>query len=350
VFVTGTVADHFDRRKIAAVAFVGEFIAALALAWYSTTSPTSVTPIFGIVLWFGISRGFASPATRSLLPAVTPPELLPRAIALSSAMWTSAAIVGPILGGFLYTISPKATYLAAAGFIILATIAILNVDKIAAAHAERSERPTIRAAFDGLHFVRRTPLLLAAIGLDLFAVLFGGAVALLPAIAKDKLHVGAVGLGWLRAAGGVGAATMALFLAGRPITRRVGTKLLTAVAVFGAATIVLGFTRSYVIALLAMALATAADMISVFIRGTIVPLATPEIMRGRVFAVEQVFIGASNELGAFESGVAAQALGTTWGVVSGGIATLVIVVIWFVRFPSMRNLDRFDELRHDADA
>jgi predicted MFS family arabinose efflux permease len=186
--------------------------------------------------------------------------------------------------------------------------------------------------------------LLAAISLDLFAVLFGGAVALLPAIAENQLHVGDVAYGWLRAAGGIGAASMAAFLAIKPLRRNVGKALLVAVGVFGAGTIVLGSTSSYVIAFAAVLILSAADMVSVFVRGSIVPLVTPDEKRGRVSAVENVFIGATNELGAFESGVAAQAFGTPATVIGGGIATLGIVGVWWFGFPALRNIDQFSDL------
>ncbi len=201
--------------------------------------------------------------------------------------------------------------------------------------------------------MRDEPILLGAISLDLFAVLFGGAIALLPAIAKDRLGVGAVGLGWLRAAGGIGAGAMTLGLAVRPITRRVGPKLLVTVALFGVFTIVLGVTHNFGVAFVAILALSAADAISVFIRATLVPLITPASKRGRVLAVENVFIGASNELGAFESGVSGQLLGTTGSVVLGGIATLAIAIGWRFVFPSLRRVDRFptpdDETGDDAD-
>jgi MFS family permease len=197
---------------------------------------------------------------------------------------------------------------------------------------------------EGLRFIRRTPILLAAISLDLFAVLFGGAVALLPVIAEEQLHVGDVKYGWLRAAGGIGAATMAAFLAMRPLRRNVGRSLLIAVGVFGLGTIVLGDTHSYTVAFIAMVVLSAADMVSVFVRGSIVPLVTPDEKRGRVSAVENVFIGATNELGAFESGIAAQAFGTPATVIGGGIATVAIVGVWWLGFPALRNIDQFSDL------
>jgi predicted MFS family arabinose efflux permease len=204
-------------------------------------------------------------------------------------------------------------------------------------------RAGLHDAFEGLRFIRAQPLLLGAISLDLFAVLFGGAIALLPAIATDRLHVDAVGLGWLRAAGGMGAAVVTLMLARRPLRHKVGRRLLACVALFGAFTIVLGVTHSFVVAFVAMAVLSGADAVSVIIRSTLVPLATPEEKRGRVLAVENVFIGASNELGAFESGVAGQLLGTSRAVALGGAATLVVAATWWLRFPALRDVDQFPD-------
>jgi hypothetical protein len=206
------------------------------------------------------------------------------------------------------------------------------------------EKVTLHSAMEGLRFIRRTPILLAAISLDLFAVLFGGAVALLPVIAEERLGVGDIAYGWLRAAGGIGAASMAAFLAFRPLRRNVGRMLLVAVAFFGIGTVVLGLTRSFVVAFIAVLVLNAADMISVFIRGSIVPLVTPAEKQGRVSAVENVFIGATNELGAFESGVASQAFGTPATVVGGGVATIAIVGVWWIGFPSLRRIDKFSDL------
>jgi hypothetical protein len=197
----------------------------------------------------------------------------------------------------------------------------------------------------GMRFIRRSPVLFGAISLDLFAVLFGGAVALLPAIAEDRLGVGAVGLGWLRAAVGIGAGIVAITLSIRPLQRHIGRTLLAVVTLFGVGTIVLGLSRNYVMAFVAIMVLSGADAVSMFIRLTIVPLATPENMRGRVLALENVFIGASSELGAFESGVTAALLGLTGAIVFGGIGTLAVVALWAVLFPALRNVDRFDEVR-----
>jgi predicted MFS family arabinose efflux permease len=212
------------------------------------------------------------------------------------------------------------------------------------------QTPTLHHALEGLRFIRRRPILLGAISLDLFAVLFGGAMALLPAIAEDRLGVGNIGYGWLRAAPGVGAVIVSSLLAVRPVRRHIGRVLFIAVAVFGALTVALGITESYAVAFVALVLLAAADSISVFIRATLVPLATPDHMRGRVSAVENVFIGASNELGAFESGVAAALLGVGPAVVLGGVATIAVVGLWTRWFPELRRLDTFDEAAAAADA
>ncbi len=343
VTVTGTVADRFDRRRIGAIALLGEALCSLGLAWYATTEPTAVGPIFILGAAFGTFRAFAAPATRSLPVNVAPPGALPRVMAFWSTSWQLASIVGPVVGGLLYVVGPSWPFVFAA---VMVTVSALCISLVTLRRPQEisKERPTFHSAMEGFRFVRRTPILLGAIALDLFAVLFGGAVALLPAIAEKRLEVGAVGLGFLRAAGGIGAAATAVFLAVRPISRRVGHKLIAAVVVFGLGTIVLGATRQYWVAVIAMAVLMGADMVSVFVRSTITPLATPDEMRGRVLAVENVFIGGSNELGALESGIAGQALGPAWAVASGGVATLVIAGIWWVKFPALRDVDRFEDV------
>jgi predicted MFS family arabinose efflux permease len=349
VLVAGSVADRFDRRRVAAAGLTVEILSSLYLAWFATHHGQRIWPVFVAVIFFGIARSFATPATRALTPAVAPEGTMPRVAALGSVMWQSATITGPVLAGVLFLVGPEWPFIAAALLLAIAAVAISFVHPIHGVEAT-AERPTLSHALEGLKFVRRTPLLLAAIALDLFAVLFGGAVALLPVLAKDRLHVNAVGLGWLRAAGGIGAAATAIYLAARPFNSRVGKRLLIAVGVFGVATIVLGLTTSFVVAMLMMGVLMAADMVSVFVRSTVVPLATPALMRGRVLALEAVFIGASNELGAFESGVTAQALGTVVAIVLGGAATLVIVLVWWARFPQLRDLNSFDELQPTEDA
>jgi len=357
VLATGHVADRFDRRKVAALAYLGEGACALALAIYAASTPTAVGPIFAIAFAFGVARAFAAPASRSLPANVAPPGTMPKVMAVYSGTWQSALIIGPILGGFLYAGGVSWPFYAAAALFVIAALAALSVriraDAISAPAtkpATEGERGGVRAALDGLRFIRSTPILLAAISLDLFAVLFGGAVGLLPAIADERLHVGAVGLGWLRAAGGIGAVLIAAVLAVKPVTTRIGRVLLIAVAIFGVATIALGVTRSYVIAFVAIAVLSAADMVSVYIRGTLVPLVTPDQVRGRVLAAENVFIGASNELGAFESGVTGQFLGTVGAVVLGGVLTLAVAGLWWVRFPMLRDVNRFEDLYTEGES
>ena len=346
VFVTGTVADRFNRKRVSQSAMAGELASALLLMWYASTEPTSVLPIFLIAILYGGSRAFLAPSMRPIAANIAPEGRLPQMIALYSTVWTSAGIVGPAMSGFLYSASPVVAYGTGSMLVLLAiaTFSTVRVPPTKRA-ADSDERPTVRSAVEGLRYIRRTPILFAAIALDLFAVLFGGAVALLPVIAEERLGVGNIAYGWLRAAAGIGAGGVALVLAVRPLRRNVGRWLLVAVGVFGAGTIVLGLTRTYWIAFVAILVIHGADMVSVFVRGSIVPLVTPDDKRGRVSAVENVFIGATNELGAFESGVAAQAVGVPATVVGGGVLTLGIVGVWWVKFKQLRNVDRFEDLK-----
>ena len=345
VFITGSVADRYNRRRVAVTAMSGELLCALALVFYSRTNPTNVAPMFVIAIAYGASRAFVSPAMRSIGPMIAPEHGLPQMVAMYSAVWTGAMIVGPAMSGFLYAAAPWIAYATSAGLIGLGMILISRIKlKIISAPTVKTERPTLHSAMEGLRFIRRTPILLAAISLDLFAVLFGGAIALLPVIAKDQLMVSDVAYGWLRASVGIGAASTAAFLAFRPIRRHVGRSMLIAVAVFGLGTVVLGLTSNYWVAFFAVMILSAGDMISVFVRGAIVPLVTPDDKRCRVSAVENVFIGATNELGAFESGAMSQLVGVKSTVVGGGIATLGVVGIFWYKFKQLRNIDTFDEL------
>jgi MFS family permease len=357
VLVTGTVADHFDRRRVAATGLFGEAAATVGILWYISTEPTAVGPIFGFVFLFGVARAFAAPAARALPADIVEPERVPWVAARYSATWQIASIVGPVMGGFLYAADVRLPYVAIVAFALVAAGAVLvvrprptsTVESVTAPEPVPAIDPLLVAvpkarlhdAVEGLRFIRTQPILLGAISLDLFAVLFGGAIALLPAIADERLRVGAVGLGWLRAAGGMGAALVTLRLAIRPLQRNVGRTLLLAVGIFGVMTIVLGVTRNYALAFLAMAVLSGADSISVFVRATLVPLVTPSAKRGRVLAVENVFIGASNELGAFESGVVGQLIGPAGAIVLGGAATVAIAASWGALFPDLRDVDRF---------
>lgn len=348
VLVTGTVADRFNRRLVSMIAQSGEMLCSILLALYALTNPTSTVPIFGIVVLFGVFRGFLAPAMRPIAAMIAPEGGLPRVIAIYGATWTGAAIMGPALSGFLYSIHPAAAY-ATAAMLIGSAVSVMSLVRVPSTGTSGGPRPTIRDAVQGLVFIRRTPVLLAAISLDLFAVLAGGAVALLPVIAEEQLQVGDIAYGWLRAAGGMGAAFTAIFLSFRPVRSKVGRTLIVAVGIFGVSTMVLGLTTSYWIAFAAVFLINSSDMISVFIRSSLVPLVTPDEKRGRVSAVENVFIGASNELGAFESGAVSSLVGTPATVIGGGIATVCVASAWWFAFPSLRNVDTFDELEQSRD-
>ena len=345
VFVSGSIVDRFDRKKIVLLAMTGELLCSLFLVWYSTTRPVSAIPLFACGLIFGTCRAFWSPAMRSMYPMLVPAGDLPSIVAISSGVWTAAMIIGPAISGFLYSLDQSLPYTSTAVLSCLGIISFMRVKLPIAKNLESRDRSkTLRSAMEGLHFIRRTPILLAAISLDLFAVLFGGAIALLPVIAEEQLHVGDVAYGWLRASAGIGAGAMALLLSIKPLRRNVGKALLLAVGIFGIGTIVLGTTHTYWIAFAAVLILSAADMVSVFIRGTIVPLVTPDSKRGRVSAVENVFIGATNELGAFESGAASQAFGTPAAVIGGGVATLGVVAVWWFGFKPLRDIDMFSDL------
>ncbi len=352
VLVTGSVADRFDRKRVALLAVGGELVCSLALMANALGDRGgSVWTLFSIAFVYGVARAFQAPAIRSMPPMVAPEGALPRVIALFSATWTAAIIIGPAMSGFLYAVDPWVAYAASSALILLGWLGLLTLQFVRApAPPDPDERPSLHTALEGLRFIRRTPTLLAAISLDLFAVLFGGAVALLPVIAEERLHVGDVAYGWLRAAPGIGAAAMAIVIAVRPVRRHVGRALFVAVAVFGAGTLVLGATHSYTVAFVSLVVLSAADMVSVFVRSSLVPLLTPDEKRGRVLAVENVFIGASNELGAFESGVAAQAFGTPATVIGGGLATLVVVGVFAAAFPGLRRIDRFEDLETGPEA
>ncbi len=345
VLVTGSVADRFNRKKIAISSVAGEATCALLLMMYATTDPTSAFPIFVIAFFFGVARAFLTPAIRPIAPMIAPEGGLTRVIAFYSATWTGAVIIGPAISGFLYAVDPAFAYAAAGVLMIAGMLALSAVRVKREGDADRvATKISLRSAVEGLTFIRRTPVLFAVISLDLFAVLFGGAVALLPVIAERRLGVGDVAYGWLRAAGGIGAAMMAIYLAMRPIYKNVARNLYTAIAIFGVSTIVLGATRSYVVAFIAVLVLSASDMVSVFIRASIVPMVTPDDKRGRVSATENVFIGASNELGAFESGAVSSVVGTPATVIGGGIATLAVVGVWWVAFPALRRVNHFEDL------
>jgi len=338
VLVAGHVVDQFDRARIAALCMLAQVGIALLLAVGTHAHWASRELLFIVSVLLGTVKAFQMPAQQALAPALVPPEVLPRALAFSSMGSQAAIVAGPALGGFIYVGGAQAVYAVCAVLFALAGALVMGVryDHAPAASREMSWA-TLMA---GVHFVRHRPVVLGAISLDLFAVLLGGATALLPIFAKDILHTGPWGLGLLRAAPAAGAFTLSLLLTRWPITRRAGHVLLGAVALYGAATLVFGLSTSLGLSMAALVVAGAADMVSVVIRQSLVQLDTPDDMRGRVSAVNSVFIGASNQLGEFESGVTAALLGPVGSVLLGGIGTLVVAGLWFRLFPPLAQRDR----------
>ena len=338
----GQAADRFDRRLVLAGCLLGQWSAALALLVLAVRPVATVAPIFAVVALTGMSRAFLAPATQSLLPRLVPLEVFPQAVALSSTIMKAAMIAGPALGGLLYAWGPAAVYAVAA---VLTALAVWSATRLRARPASPAgaEAEGLNGLLAGVHYVWSRKDILGAVSLDLFAVLLGGATALLPLYARDILHAGPAGLGLLRGAPSAGAAAMALALALRPLEREAGAKLFAAVAVFGIATIAFGLSRSFTVSLVALAVLGAADMVSVVVRQTLVQIRTPDAMRGRVSAVNWVFIGASNELGEFESGLTAAWFGAVPAVVLGGIGTLAIAALWAWRFPELRRVDRLGD-------
>jgi MFS family permease len=340
--VTGHVADRVERRRILMVCYAA--LAVLGVALFASVG-AGVGPIYAVLVGVGVARAFQGPATQSILPSLVPVEHFGNAVAWSSSFWQTATVLGPTLGGLGYAAfgGPGPVYLIAACCSLGAFVMVGSMRPIAP--RQQSGSPTRASVLAGVRYVRGNEIVLGAISLDLFAVLLGGATALLPVYARDILHLGPWALGVLRSAPALGAAFTGVWLATHPIEKRVGAKMLACVALFGAATIVFGLSRSFALSLLALLVVGASDMVSVYVRSALVQLATPDAMRGRVSAVNMVFIGASNELGEFESGLTAQWLGTVPSVVLGGVGTLVVVAIWAWRFP---KLGRVDKLRDAA--
>jgi len=339
--VTGWVADRVDRRQIARGAIALEIICAGILGWHAYNGTTTLPVLFVVAGLLGVARAFAGPALSALAPNLVPREILPRAIALSSIAWQSGAIAGPALGGYLYAWAPVMPYAASAGLFTLSLFCMFMIRPIVRTEIGGSKNPW-KQMVDGLHYVRQNRLVLGAISLDLFAVLLGGATAMLPVFARDILDAGPTGLGHLRAAPAVGATLTALWFSFRPLKRNVGAKMLWAVAVFGAATIVFGLSRSMPLSLACLALLGAADMLSVYVRQSLIQLYTPNEMRGRVSAVSTLFISASNELGEAESGFLAALVGPVVAVVGGGIGAIAVTLMWAKWFPELRLARSFD--------
>ena len=337
--VAGVLADRMDRRHLGAIATAVDLLIGLALAAANTWNFVSLPLLFSLAACYGAARVFIGPAISAITPNVVPPELLPKAIATSSIAWQSAAVIGPAAGGFLLAAHPSLPYWYASAMLVLAVAALLAIRHRAPPAA--AKEPPLKLMADGAKFVWRERFLLGCVSLDLFAVLLGGATAMLPAFAYDVLHVGSEGLGLLRAAPAAGAMLVAIWLGIRPITNNVGVKMLWAVVIFGAATTVFGLSTSFPLSLGMLALLGGADSVSVFVRNTLVQLNTPDEMRGRVSSISGLAISASNELGEMQSGLAAALLGPVWAVALGGVGAILITGIWAVIFPELKRAKTF---------
>jgi MFS family permease len=352
----GQLADRAPRRLVFAGSLLVGAGVGVGLALVSGSGNTAVAPYLALAAGAGTSMALGTPAARALPPTLVPPEQLQSAMTLRSIATQIGQVTGPALGGLLYGVSPSLVYLLTAGACVAAAILVMAMHPAKAADvavpdgesSSRAQSSDLRSVLEGLRFVRYTPVLLGAILLDLLAVLFGGAVALLPIFAKSILHVGAAGLGVLRAAPAVGALLGAAVITRRPIAGRAGRLLLTVVFVYGGCIVVFGFSRSYPLSLVALGVSGFVDLYSMNIRSTTVALASPDRLRGRVNAVEMVFISASNQLGYFESGLAAALVGTIPAVVGGGIMTMLIAISWRHLFPALAEVDRLETLKPQA--
>jgi MFS family permease len=346
--VSGNVADRFERRKLIVLCYSGFALCSALLLFISLHGTHSVYPIYAVIVLLGVIRSLNGPVSRALLPQLVPEEHFPNAIAWASSIFQFATILGPSLGGIVYAAfrGPSAVYalgLIAAGFAVCATLQIKTQSK------QRLREPVnLKTILAGFHYIWREKLILGSISLDLFAVLLGGSVALLPVYAREILQTGPWGLGLLRSAPGVGAAVMAILLAYKPLKRRAGITMLWCVAGFGVATVLFAVSRSLALSLAALFFVGATDVVSVIVRQTLIQIGTPDEMRGRVNAVDMVFIGASNELGQFESGLTAQWFGTVPAVVLGGIGTLAVTALWAWTFPELRAADSLTDRKNQS--
>jgi MFS family permease len=340
VLFAGHASDRFDRRRVIQISDFSRGLVALALLKITYDGASEVWPFYLLALALGVTRAFGAPAGRAMLPDLVPIEHLANAVAWRSSGFQVSFVAGPAVGGLLYALLPVSVYAIAAALLAASVLLMFAMQPRPA--SATAESPDWTSLVAGILLIKRKPLLLGAISLDLFAVLLGGVTALLPIFARDILSVGPIGLGILRAAPAVGAVIMAVVLAYFPLQRAVGRTLYQSVAIFGLATIFFALSENFALSLAMLAILGAADLVSVFVRSTVVPLATPDAMRGRVTAVEMVFIGASNELGMFESGVVAWLIGTVPAALVGGIGTLLVVLLWIRLFPDLYKVDRLD--------
>ena len=340
----GDLADRVDRRLILTATYVVQAVASAVLVWLSLSGSENVWHFYGVVTLFGIARGLATPAQQSALPFLVGPEVLPKAVAWSSSANTLANVAGPAVGGLLFAIGAVLNYGACLAIFLATTVMALLLRMRRPGDFGQHRGTAFERIRDGIRYTLRHRIIIGAISLDLFAVLLGGAVALLPVFADDILHVGVEGLGALRAAPAFGAAAVALLLARYPVTRNAGTWMFASVALFGVAIIVFGLSRNFYLSLAALVVSGMGDLVSVVVRSTIIQLAAPDHMRGRVGSVNSLFVSASNELGQFRAGVTAAWVGAVPAVLIGGVGTLLVVGAWMAAFPQLRRVDRFTEV------
>lgn len=338
--IAGWAADHFDRRYVAIAANLSDCVVAAALAVLTWLDALNLPIIFSLAALHGAARIFLNPSLSAIAPNIVPPSLLPRAIALSSIAWQSATVIGPAAGGFVFAEVAWLPHAISAAMLLVSSALLIRIRPVRAVQDATPTHP-VRKIIDGAVYTWKQRFLLGCITLDLFAVLLGGATAMLPVFARDILHVGPEGLGIMRGAPAVGAALMALYLSFRPLENNVGVKMLWAVVVFGAATIAFGLSRNFALSLAMLFVLGMADMVSVFIRSSLIQLNTPDTMRGRVSSISGLAISASNELGEMQSGLAAALLGATGAVVFGGAGAIGVTLIWAWLFPELRRAKTF---------
>ncbi len=338
--LAGLVADRFDRRRVAALSIAVDVVMALSLAWLTQSGGITLPLLYAFAAMHGAARVFVGPAMSAIMPNIVPAQLMPRAIAMGSLSWQVASVLGPAAAGLLFGRMASLPYWFAAGLLIVSCLCVAAINRIPPIAGNRDTHPLLQIR-EGFAFVLHDRFLLGCVTLDLFAVLLGGATALLPVYARDILHVGSPGLGLMRAAPSIGAGLIGLMLAWRPIERDVGAKMLWAVVVFGLATVVFGISTSFLLSIAALAVLGAADMVSVFVRTSLVQLNTPDTMRGRVSSISGLAISASNELGEMQSGVFAALLGAVGAVVFGGVAAIMVTAGWALLFPELRNARTF---------
>ncbi|MCB1926449.1 MAG: MFS transporter [Rhodocyclaceae bacterium] len=341
--MAGNWADRFERRRLVAAAQTLQLASLLLLVWANEQGGLSPELIYALLVVNGIGRSFEMPTSQALLPALVPSAMLPRAVAMAASAFQMSTIAAPVLAGFLYALGPGVVYGLASALMTLAVLSVLGARPLTEQVRMPAGRSAWRNFIDGIAFIRRERAVLGAISLDMMAVLLGGATALMPIVASEVLHTGAGGLGLLRAAPAVGALAMSLWLAHHALHRRVGRLMFGSVAIFGVATIVFGLSSSLWLSILALAVLGAADMVSMVFRGAYIQLATPDAMRGRVGAVNGLFIGASNQLGEFESGLTAAWFGLVPAIVLGGVGSLLVMLLWARWFPELWRLDRLPD-------